>query len=296
MFFALQFSWIQLLPCISSDEYGWYPICSPPLSPYRETVIILLLSFSLLLFFFPQEKNKTRKNFCLGGKKSFTIFLFFLMLFSLFPLSFSIFHVDLSSHLSFSCVLAKGWARSSFLIYSFIFENKNDDWLLGFFSPLIVYLLVHTCFFHSGFLQVLARILSCSAFCFSFLLRDYAGPTGPPSPPFRAASPGLAASPPAPREDFVAWLSGPRCRRGAGDALLLFRFSHYSGIRFQRECDLHRFISGSALSITKACRKQRNDYVAALGLSCIKQRPLTYFQNERAVYKNHGEEKWYSCS
>lgn len=140
--FALQCSWIQLLPYISSDEYGWYPICSPPLSPYCETVIILLLSFSL--HFFCQEKNKTRENFCLGGGGgSVTIFSFFLRFFSLFPLSFSIFHVDLPSHLSFSCVLSKGWACSSLLIYSFIFENKNDDWL---FSPLIVYLLVHTCF------------------------------------------------------------------------------------------------------------------------------------------------------
>lgn len=229
--FALQCSWIQLLPYISSDEYGWYPICSPPLSPYCETVIILLLSFSL--HFFCQEKNKTRENFCFWGGRggSVTIFSFFLSFSSLFPLSFSIFHVDLPSHLSFSCVLSKGWACSSLLIYSFIFENKNDDWL---FSPLIVYLLVHTCFLSLWLPSSLSTYFLLFCLCFSFLLCDYRRSPGPPSPPFRAASPGLASSCPAPTEDFAAWLSSPCCCCGAGDALVPFHFSQHSGIRFER--------------------------------------------------------------
>lgn len=86
--FALQCSLIRLFSYISSDEYSWYPICSPPLSPYCETVIILLLSFNLHFFFF-LAKRKTRqgRTFVWGEKKSFTIFSFFLRFFSLFHFS-----------------------------------------------------------------------------------------------------------------------------------------------------------------------------------------------------------------
>lgn len=134
--------------------------------------------FQSAFFFLPREKQDKGQAFLRGegGGVSITIFSFSLRFFSLFPHYFSIFHTDLPSHLSFSCVRSKGWTWSSLLIYSFIFENKNHDWL---FFPLI-YLLVHTCFFHFGFLQVSACIFSCSAFCFSFLLCDYARSPGPP--------------------------------------------------------------------------------------------------------------------
>lgn len=227
--FALQCSWIQLLPYISSDEYGWYPICSPPLSPYCETVIILLLSFSL--HFFCQEKNKTRENFCLGGggASQFSHFSWGFSPFSLFPFPFFMLTFLLTSPFPVSC-LKGGLAPpfSSTLLFLKI-RMMTDCFLPSSF----IYLSTPV-FFHSGFLQVLAHIFSCSAFCFSFLLCDYRRSPGPPSPPFRAASPGLASSCPAPTEDFAAWLSSPCCCCGAGDALVPFHFSQHSGIRFER--------------------------------------------------------------
>lgn len=210
-----------------------------------------------------------------------------------FPSSFSIFHVDLLHHLSSSCVLSKGWACASLLIYSFIFENKNDDWL---FFPLI-YLLAHTCFFHSGFLQVLACIFSPLAFCSSFLLCDYAISPGPPSPSFWAASPGFAWPSPASAVNFAAWLRGSPvqlwCHRHPS---VPSRFCQHTSTQFEHYRALHRFVLGSALSITTACRKHCNDCVVVLGLNCMKQGPMTYFQNEWKVYKSYREEKWYSCS
>lgn len=224
--FALQCSWIHLFPCIPSDGYSWYPICSLPLSPYCETVIILLLSFSLgfvlvwFVCFLPREKQG-KGQLLFGGGKKLHNFLIFLEVFIPFP-SFLFF--ILTFLLTFSCVLSKGWACSSLLIYSFIFENKNADWL---FFPLVVYLRAHTCFFHSGFLQVLARIFSCSAFCFSFLLCDYAGSPGPPSLLFRALSLGFASSCSAPTQDFAAWLSSRRCCGAAADTLFHSFFFGY---------------------------------------------------------------------
>lgn len=206
--------------------------------------------------------------------------------FSLFCLSFSIFHVDLPSHLSFSCVLSYGWACSSLLIYSFIFKSKNGDWL---FFPLIVYLLVHTCFFHSDFLQVLACIFSHSAFCLLFISLLWLCPV-----PQLSLSPVLSCQPWVCLALFFS--SSNLCCHGSPDTPMPSHFCPHSGIQFEHYCHLHHFILGSAFSITTVCRKHHNDCVVELGLNCIKQGPLTYFQNEWKVYKNHREEKWYSCS
>lgn len=121
--------WIQLISNLLLSFISLLSECNHPFAFFQST-----------FFFLPRQKqNKTVYIFFLGGGGesggiSITIFSFFWRFFSLFPLYFPIFHADLPSHLSFSCVLSKGWGRSSLLIYSFIFENKNHDWLIVFSS------------------------------------------------------------------------------------------------------------------------------------------------------------------
>lgn len=218
--------WIQLISYLLPSFISLLWDCNHPFAFFQS-------GFCFVLFVFCQEKNRARDNFCLEGEKSFTIFSFFLRFLSLFPLShFS----SWPFFLPFPVFYLKGGLAPPFSSTLLFLKIRM---LTDCFFPLVVYLLAHTCFFHSGFLQVLARIFSCSAFCFSFLLCDYAGSPGPPSPLFRALSLGFASSCSAPTQDFAAWLSSRRCCGAAADTLFhsfffwLFHFSQHSGIRFE---------------------------------------------------------------
>lgn len=136
--FALQCSWIQLLPYISSDEYGWYPICYPPLSPYCETVIILLLSFSLLFFFLPREKQENGE-LLFGWKKKLHNFLFSLEVFLPFP-SFPFFTLTFLLTFSSPVSYIKGGLTPPFSsALLFLKIRMMTDWVF-FFPSSFIYL------------------------------------------------------------------------------------------------------------------------------------------------------------